>query len=65
MEPPNYYNEDNCHDVPIYDNKNRYVGIVNKPHREPVMSKYRPLHHPDIARAYWWQGKYFDKISIF
>jgi len=54
-DPPNYF-DDNCHNVPVYAGNNRYVAaIVSKPHREPIMSKYRPLHHPSIARAYWWQ----------
>ena len=63
LEPPNYF-DNSCHNVPIYDQKNRYVAaIVNKgPAREAIMSKYRPLHHPLIARAYWWQGTYCPTI---
>lgn len=55
MDPPNYFDDNNIHGIPIYGNKNRYVAAVIPPKPQPVMSKYRPLHHPDIARAYWWQ----------
>lgn len=57
MEPPNYFDDNMCNNgVPVYGSKNRYVAaILPKVDREAIMSKYRPLHHPDIARAYWWQ----------
>ena len=30
---------------------------MDGPNAREIMTKYHALHHPDIARAYWWQGE--------
>jgi len=49
---------------PIYDKKYNVMEIhdpdddppmMDDPNQKEIMSKFTALHHPDIARAYWWQ----------
>jgi len=34
--------------------------------QKEILTKYAALHHPDIARAYWWQGMshYDSRITL-
>ena len=61
-DPPLYFTDNDGAGYPVYDGKNnKYVTYIERsPSTRKTTEfpgKYRPLHHPDIARAYWWQGK--------
>jgi len=59
-DPPLYFTDNDGAGYPVYDGKNnKYVTYIERsPSTRKAAEfpgKYRPLHHPDIARAYWWQ----------
>ena len=61
-DPPLYFTDNDGAGYPVYDGKNnKYVTYIERsPSTRKAAEfpgKYRPLHHPDIARAYWWQGE--------
>ena len=58
---------------PIYDKKYNVMEIhdpdddppmMDDPNQKEIMSKFTALHHPDIARAYWWQGSYSTVYTV-
>jgi hypothetical protein len=69
-DPPLYFTDNDGAGYPVYDGKNnKYVTYIERsPSTRKAAEfpgKYRPLHHPDIARAYWWQGElaFFGKFE--
>ena len=72
-DPPLYFTDNDGAGYPVYDGKNsKYVTYIERspsnrksfPAAE-FPGKYRPLHHPDIARAYWWQGNFRNPWQQF
>ena len=52
---------------PIYDKKFNVMEIekpepasaplMDNPNQREIMTRFAALNHPDIACAYWWQGR--------
>ena len=49
---------------PIYDKKFNVMEmekaptppLMENPHQREIMTRFAALNHPEISRAYWWQG---------
>lgn len=49
---------------PIYDKKFNIMEmekaptplLMENPHQREIMTRFAALNHPEISRAYWWQG---------